>query len=290
MREAVEDFLSQARSRGEAVSRLLASRPMTHEGVAEFHRHLEAMKWMRSTKEQRSLALKQHELWRQADLYVRCAGLLTETEGKGSETLGERAYRRLFGSFFSSTSRPKEAETPPGTITCRCQKCIAAAEARTGPSIGSEWPLPPLEDSSFLSNKRLFSCLGGAGWLPHDFCAACGPQGEERGAVEGLHLAAADPLGAGALGGRRPGRHAELRWRVDARPAVAAGEAGRAGAGDGDPGEGQAQEALLPGPGRTPRGGQDEVARNVMGMKRRFYYDFYMVYIIFYCIILCYVM
>mgnify|MGYP002804065722 FL=1 len=38
-----------------------------------------------------------------------------------------------------------------GTITCRCQKCIAAAEARTGPSISSEWPLPPLkheEDSA----------------------------------------------------------------------------------------------------------------------------------------------
>lgn len=32
-----------------------------------------------------------------------------------------------------------------GTITCRCQKCVAAAEARTGPSIGSEWPLPPLK-------------------------------------------------------------------------------------------------------------------------------------------------
>lgn len=33
----------------------------------------------------------------------------------------------------------------PGTITCRCQKCIAAAEARTGPSISNEWPLPPLK-------------------------------------------------------------------------------------------------------------------------------------------------
>lgn len=32
-----------------------------------------------------------------------------------------------------------------GTITCRCQKCIAAAEARTGPSISNEWPLPPLK-------------------------------------------------------------------------------------------------------------------------------------------------
>ncbi|CAK9013806.1 Alpha/beta hydrolase domain-containing protein 17C [Durusdinium trenchii] len=34
-----------------------------------------------------------------------------------------------------------------GTITCRCQKCILAAEARTGPTISSEWPLPPVKSA-----------------------------------------------------------------------------------------------------------------------------------------------
>lgn len=52
VKEAVEDVLSQAGSRGEATARLLASRLMTYERVAELHRHSEAMKWMRSTSEQ----------------------------------------------------------------------------------------------------------------------------------------------------------------------------------------------------------------------------------------------
>ena len=43
-----------------------------------------------------------------------------------------------------------------GTITCRCRKCVEAAQAQAGPVIGREWPLPPLEDKDgFLTTLSM---------------------------------------------------------------------------------------------------------------------------------------